>query len=90
MAWTEERRKQQAEICRKNKPWLKSTGPKTLQGKATVALNARKYKEWFHEEAIERRRSLFERQKERLRLLHRENFELKLKLQKYESDALGD
>ena len=41
--WTEERRRRQAEIIRQNKPWEKSTGPKTQKGKNRVALNALKH-----------------------------------------------
>jgi len=41
--WTEERRRKQAEIIRQNKPWEKSTGPKTQKGKDKVALNALKH-----------------------------------------------
>lgn len=41
--WTEERRRAQAERCRANKPWDKSTGPKTEAGKARVSMNAYKY-----------------------------------------------
>jgi len=85
MAWTEERRRQQAERCRKMKPWLKSTRPKSLEGKAKVALNARKYKGIFHEEAIEHRRSLFEQQKQKIRELAIENFVLRKQLAQRES-----
>lgn len=41
--WTEERRKQQAERCRRNKPWEKSTGPKTSAGKQRSKRNAIKH-----------------------------------------------
>jgi len=40
-AWTPERRARQREIIRKNKPWLKSTGPRTPEGKAVSSQNAR-------------------------------------------------
>lgn len=39
-AWTEERRARQAEIVRETKPWLKSTGPKTAEGKLASSQNA--------------------------------------------------
>lgn len=38
--WTEERRKKQAETIRRHKPWEKSTGPKTPEGKARCKMNA--------------------------------------------------
>ena len=41
--WTEERRRAQAERIRKNKPWEKSTGPRTEKGKARSRLNALKH-----------------------------------------------
>ena len=40
MAWTEERRKRQADLCRQIQPWRKSIGPKTPRGKAVVSMNA--------------------------------------------------
>lgn len=40
-AWTPERRARQAEFVRQTKPWLKSTGPTTEQGKAVSSQNAR-------------------------------------------------
>ena len=33
-AWTPERRARQAERIRQTKPWEKSTGPRTIEGKA--------------------------------------------------------
>jgi hypothetical protein len=41
-AWTPERRAKQAEAIRRNKPWAKSTGPRTAEGKATSSRNADK------------------------------------------------
>ena len=40
-AWTEERRARQREIIQQTKPWLKSTGPRTQEGKAVSSQNAR-------------------------------------------------
>ncbi len=40
--WTEERRKKQSELIRTWKPWKKSTGPRSQEGKAKVARNAYK------------------------------------------------
>lgn len=37
--WTEERRAKQREAIQRWKPWEKSTGPKTPEGKAQAALN---------------------------------------------------
>lgn len=38
--WTPERRKRQSEAIKRWKPWAKSTGPKSLEGKAAVSGNA--------------------------------------------------
>lgn len=38
--WTLERRARQSELIRQWRPWEKSTGPKSVEGKATVAQNA--------------------------------------------------
>ncbi len=40
--WTPERRAKQAEAIRRNKPWLRSTGPRTAEGKAIASRNADK------------------------------------------------
>ena len=39
-SWTPERRQRQAELIRGWRPWELSTGPKTNEGKSTVASNA--------------------------------------------------
>jgi hypothetical protein len=38
--WTPERRRRQAELIKSWKPWEKSTGPRTSEGKARVSRNA--------------------------------------------------
>ena len=38
--WTPEQRKQQAKVMRAWSPWLKSSGPRTLEGKAVASRNA--------------------------------------------------
>lgn len=43
ISWTPERRAAQALRIKKQKPWLKSTGPKTAQGKARISQNACKH-----------------------------------------------
>lgn len=40
--WTAERRERQAQLIRTWRPWEKSTGPRTHQGKATSSRNADK------------------------------------------------
>ena len=45
--WTPERRKRQSEAIRRWKPWRLSTGPKSPEGKATVASNAWTGGEWL-------------------------------------------
>ena len=43
--WSEERRARQSERIRRVKPWEKSTGPRTTDGKRISSQNARKYPE---------------------------------------------
>ena len=38
--WTLERRQRQAELIKRWRPWAKSTGPTTPEGKARVSRNA--------------------------------------------------
>lgn len=38
--WTPERRARQAELIRSWRPWERSTGPRTAEGKARTSLNA--------------------------------------------------
>ncbi|GAC1357354.1 MAG: hypothetical protein NVSMB34_11940 [Variovorax sp.] len=38
--WSPERRQRQREAIQRWKPWSKSTGPKSAEGKAAVARNA--------------------------------------------------
>ena len=40
-AWTKERREKQRRIIGETKPWLKSTGPRTPEGKVASSQNAR-------------------------------------------------
>lgn len=37
--WTQERRARQAELIRGWKPWERSTGPRTVEGKARTSQN---------------------------------------------------
>lgn len=41
--WTPERRRKQAESIRRWKPWAKSTGPRTTEGKSRARYNAWKH-----------------------------------------------
>lgn len=41
--WSERRKKQQACNARKQKPWTRSTGPRTAEGKAAASQNAFKH-----------------------------------------------
>lgn len=38
--WTPERRERQAKLIQRWRPWEKSTGPRTAEGKAIVSRNA--------------------------------------------------
>ncbi len=42
-AWNDNQRRAQGIIARTRKPWLASTGPKTMEGKKAVSRNAVKY-----------------------------------------------
>jgi len=42
LAWDNESRKKASEEIHNNKPWLKSTGPKTKEGKEVSKMNALK------------------------------------------------
>jgi hypothetical protein len=44
--WTPERRARQAALIRTWRPWEKSTGPRTADGKARAARNGDKGGEW--------------------------------------------
>lgn len=44
--WAPERRARQAELIRRWRPWEKSTGPKTPEGKARSAMRGYKGGEW--------------------------------------------
>ncbi|MGB4058279.1 MAG: hypothetical protein WBK77_09375 [Alphaproteobacteria bacterium] len=41
--WTQEERARQADLIRQNKPWEKSTGPRTAEGKAQSSKNSLKH-----------------------------------------------
>tara|TARA_A100001037_G_scaffold306864_1_gene357668 strand:- start:9011 stop:9223 length:213 start_codon:yes stop_codon:yes gene_type:complete len=42
MSWSDERRRRQAEMIRRWKPWERSTGPRTCSGKKRSSKNAYK------------------------------------------------
>ena len=44
--WPPERRARQAELIRAWQPWTRSTGPRTLEGKAKASRNAWKGGHW--------------------------------------------
>ena len=47
--WTPERRARQAALIRTWQPWAQSTGPRTAEGKAQAAANARAFHGWTPE-----------------------------------------
>lgn len=46
--WTPEQRQRQAEAIRRWKPWTRSTGPRSVQGKVKVSGNAYTGSEWVN------------------------------------------
>ncbi|NCO04074.1 MAG: hypothetical protein GW903_07775 [Alphaproteobacteria bacterium] len=72
-AWTPERRAAQAERIRKNKPWEKSTGPKTQKGKNRSKYNA--LKNARHAAFFRHAYEMIEHNKEFLRLYRKFHFE---------------
>ncbi|MCB1783936.1 MAG: hypothetical protein KDI13_08055 [Alphaproteobacteria bacterium] len=59
--WSEERRRKQSENIRKTKPWTKTTGPRTPEGKEAVSQNALKH--GLHSADIQELRRLLRHQK---------------------------
>lgn len=53
-AWTLEKRQAAAERCRRHRPWTRSTGPRTLEGKQASSLNATKHGYYGHDRKIVR------------------------------------
>ncbi len=47
-AWDEESKQRQREVIMKRKPWLRSTGAKTVEGKERLKMNALKADIGFH------------------------------------------
>jgi len=74
--WNEERRQKQAKNCRKTKPWMKTTGPKTSEGKAKVRDNALKHG-MRTVEAEELRRLLHIQQKMVTAIIEKNNLRLR-------------
>ena len=54
--WTPERRARQAALIKTWRPWEQSTGPKSPDGKAQAATNARRFHGWTPELAAQRER----------------------------------
>lgn len=50
--WTPERRARQAELIKSWRPWEKTKGPSTAEGKAVVSRNAFKGGHWKMERAL--------------------------------------
>ena len=67
--WTTEQRKRQADLIRKWKPWEKSTGPKSPEGKKRAVMRALKTGE--HTKDVRNLRKLIGDQNRLLRRLER-------------------
>ncbi len=65
--WTPERRARAAEAIRRWKPWAKSTGPKTAEGKARAKMNGYRGGHWRElRELSKAMNALLREQRERL------------------------
>lgn len=62
-AWDDESRQRQREVIMKHKPWLKSTGAKTAEGKAISKMNALKISPELHS-LMKEYKKLMQQQKE--------------------------
>ncbi len=60
--WTEARRQRQRDVINASKPWLKSTGPRTKEGKTKVARNAYTGALWLKLRVLSVKTSLLIRQ----------------------------
>lgn len=74
--WTEEQKQRQREAIRRWKPWEKSTGPRTEEGKAKAARNGDPGWMWAAERAEVRAlreymNELLKEQRELMRLIHK-------------------
>ncbi|TAM89000.1 MAG: hypothetical protein EPN41_04725 [Candidimonas sp.] len=67
--WTLEQRREQAEKIKRWKPWTRSTGAKTAQGKATSSRNA--YKGGVRQKLRELRKELRAALREQAEMLDR-------------------
>ena len=63
VAWDDESRQRQREEIMKRKPWIRSTGPKTAEGKARSKMNALKISPELNE-LIKEMKILMRQQKE--------------------------
>jgi hypothetical protein len=65
--WTPEARAKQAALCRRHRPWAKSTGPRSAAGKAASSRNARKTS--FTRRDLQRIRAVLRLQKRQLKAI---------------------
>lgn len=70
--WTEEARAAQSALMKRLKPWTKSTGPRTLEGKAKAAKNS--YKTGLHCKTMKKVRKYFRDCREFIKFLKTEYY----------------
>lgn len=84
-AWDWERKRKQREVILRHKPWLKSTGPKTIEGKEKSSKNSVDHFKKLSMKAIDQ---IFKKQERLINLLKNENA-MNAHIQEIEDELAG-